>query len=559
MIKKFKSIFALIMVCSIVFCSCKADNPDANAIDTSSDTGTVSEDATALDLSWRDRKVNIIDDKYRTFYEVFVYSFYDSDGDGIGDLKGVMEKLDYIEDLGVNGIWFMPVMPSPTYHKYDVTDYMAIDSAYGTMEDFDALLSDCHSRGINVIIDLVMNHTSSLHPWFLEATDYLRSLPEGAEPDVNECPYIDYYFFTKESAPGYSIVTDTEWYYEAQFTYEMPDLNLNNEQVRKEFETIAKYWLDKGVDGFRLDAVKEFESGNDAANTEILTWFNDYVDTVSTDAYIVCECWLDIVYYSQYYASGVDSMFEFNFAKNDGVIANVMNGKSGASFYGNSLMDLAAKHSAYNPDYISAPFYTNHDLGRTAGFYAGENSEAQTKMGNALNILMSGNVFIYYGEELGMKGAGIDENKRAPMYWSKDSNVEGMCDGPPNMETVKMKFDSLEEQAEDDTSIYNYVKNAILLRNQNPEIARGVVTFHEDASNDSICVISKEYDGNEILLIFNTTAESSEVDLEGITANDTPATSCEVLGTLLTGNTDISKTDTGYVMPAYSILVLGQK
>lgn len=131
--------------------------------------------------------LEVIDDKYRTYYEVFVYSFYDSDKDGIGDLKGLTQKLDYINDgddatdtdLGCNGIWLMPIMPSTTYHKYDVTDYYGIDSEYGTMEDFEAFMAACKERDIHVLIDLVINHTSSSHPWFVAACDYLKELEIG--------------------------------------------------------------------------------------------------------------------------------------------------------------------------------------------------------------------------------------------------------------------------------------------------------------------------------------------------------------------------------------------
>ena len=143
--------------------------------------------------------LNIIDDKYRNFYEIFVYSFCDSDGDGIGDFKGLIEKLDYIndgddttdDDLGMNGIWLMPIMPSTTYHKYDVIDYYDIDKEYGTMDDFKAFLQECDKRDIHVIIDLVINHTSSKHEWFIAATDYLKTLDANEEPDVTVCPYVD--------------------------------------------------------------------------------------------------------------------------------------------------------------------------------------------------------------------------------------------------------------------------------------------------------------------------------------------------------------------------------
>ena len=200
---------------------------------TGEDADTQDAGVTALSLM---QQVNtgdeqIIDDNYRTWYEVFVYSFFDSDGDGIGDLKGLTEKLDYINDgdpstdtdLGCNGIWLMPVMPSTTYHKYDVTDYLDIDLEYGTMDDFKNLVAACHDRGINVIIDLVMNHTSSQHEWFKTAAEYLKNLPEGATPDASECPYVDYYNFSKEMQGGYSNIDGTDWYYESQFWSEMPD------------------------------------------------------------------------------------------------------------------------------------------------------------------------------------------------------------------------------------------------------------------------------------------------------------------------------------------------
>ena len=137
-------------------------------------------------------KLNIIDDNYRNFYEIFVYSYCDSDGDKIGDLNGVTQKLDYIQEMGFNGIWLMPIMPSTTYHKYDVIDYCDIDSQYGNIDDFKLLLDECHKRGINVIIDFVMNHSSSKNPWFLEACEYLKGLKEGQDADSSECKYVDY-------------------------------------------------------------------------------------------------------------------------------------------------------------------------------------------------------------------------------------------------------------------------------------------------------------------------------------------------------------------------------
>ena len=507
--------------------------------------------------------LNIIDDNYRTYYEVFVYSFCDSDGDGIGDLQGLMSRLDYINDgddttdtdLGCNGIWLMPINPSPTYHKYDVTDYYEIDPAYGTLEDFREFLAACDERGIKVIMDLVLNHSSSEHPWFKEACAYLRELKNG-EPNVSECPYFDYYHFAKEPASGYSQVDGTDWYYEAQFWSGMPDLNLDCEALREEIAQITQYWFDMGVGGFRLDAVKEYYTDSIQDNIEFLSWLTDTVKSRREDAYLVGEAWLNISAYSQYYASGIDSLFDFNFAGAEGVIAKVMNGAS-AERYGTAVAELDQTFGQYNENYIDAPFYTNHDMARSVGYYVGENSESRVKMAGAMNLFMSGSAFLYYGEELGMKGSGKDENKRAPMYWSKDSAAPGMCDGPADMDQFEMKYDSLEEQEQDASSIYSYYKKAIKIRNQNPEIARGTTEYLDNVSNDQICVLKKTYDGSELLMLFAVGAEVQRVDLSGVTVNGHPVDdTASVRAALLTGEEQITVEDGVAVMPAYSVLVL---
>ena len=524
-------------------------------------------DGSIVSLAQDGRALQIPDDNYRTYYELFVYSFYDSDGDGIGDLQGILEKLDYLNDgddttdtdLGINGIWLMPVMPSTTYHKYDTTDYENIDPQYGTLETFQELLSACHDRGIRVILDLAMNHSSSRHSWFLQATEYLKNLPEGAEPDAAECPYVDYYHFSREAESGYAQVNGTDWYYEARFWDGMPDLNLQNEAVRREFEQIADFWLDMGVDGFRLDAVKEYVTGSTEDNVKILSWFADYVHGKDPENYLVCECWTDQNTYAKYYESGVDSMFDFAFADKSGIIANVVNGKASAASYAKNLEAEQTMYAQYNPDYMNAPFYTNHDMGRSAGYYVGENSAAQTKLGNALNLLMNGNAFLYYGEELGMKGSGKDENKRAPMYWSKDSNAEGMCKGPADMEDFQMKFDSLEEQQEDPDSIYHYVKQVLRVRNQNPAIARGTTTYLEQYSGEQCFALTRSYEDSTLLLLGNTSAEPASVDLTGLTVGNTAAEKLVLLGELYTGEETAECSGTTVKLPAYSILILGEE
>ncbi len=565
------AILAVTMAASLTACGGNGGEP-GNVSTTGAQNGTAAlqeqaADGSIVSLAQDGRALQIPDDNYRTYYELFVYSFYDSDGDGIGDLQGILEKLDYLNDgddttdtdLGINGIWLMPVMPSTTYHKYDTTDYENIDPQYGTLETFQELLSACHDRGIRVILDLAMNHSSSRHSWFLQATEYLKNLPEGAEPDAAECPYVDYYHFSREAESGYAQVNGTDWYYEARFWDGMPDLNLQNEAVRREFEQIADFWLDMGVDGFRLDAVKEYVTGSTEDNVEILSWFADYVHGKDPENYLVCECWTDQNTYAKYYESGVDSMFDFAFADKSGIIANVVNGKASAASYAKNLEAEQTMYAQYNPDYMNAPFYTNHDMGRSAGYYVGENSAAQTKLGNALNLLMNGNAFLYYGEELGMKGSGKDENKRAPMYWSKDSNAEGMCKGPADMEDFQMKFDSLEEQQEDPDSIYHYVKQVLRVRNQNPAIARGTTTYLEQYSGEQCFALTRSYEDSTLLLLGNTSAEPASVDLTGLTVGNTAAEKLVLLGELYTGEETAECSGTTVKLPAYSILILGEE
>lgn len=521
-------------------------------------------------VSCGENEIVRLDDNYGTYYEVFVYSFFDSNGDGIGDLPGLTSKLDYINDgddstdtdLGVDGIWLMPIMPASTYHKYDVNDYKNVDKAYGTLEDFDKLISACNERGLDVIIDLTVNHTGSGNEWFVEAVKYIKECEKnGTEPSADECKYFGYYNFTKEYATGYCQVPGTSnWYYEAKFSSNMPDLNMASPDVRAEYEEIAAFWIDRGVKGFRLDAVKEIYSGNTPANVEVLSWFNSAVKNMKSDAYIVAECWTAAETYAKYYESGVDSFFDFYFSDGGGLIATVAkvrNKSANAQTYAKKCQYMDELIKKYNPDGIDAPFYVNHDQDRAAGYYTGDYAMSELKMGAALNLMMTGNCFIYYGEELGMSGSGKDENKRAPMYWSKIDGSDGMCKGPSGMETINMKYDSLNEQEPDPNSIYNFYKDAIKLRNQNPEIARGSVENLADYGTKEACVIKKTWKEEEILILINVSDSAQTLDLNGITLGGEEASSFENRGWLFAGEVKEGNYDNGIAqMPAFSVLVL---
>lgn len=560
---KKKAVFLFLCLALVLAGSgCKAEGTEGEQGSVSQkeqESGNEAEIAVMLEPVWKTPVPVPMEDNYRTWYEVFVYSFYDGNGDGIGDLKGLTEKLDYIndgnpetmDDLGCNGIWLMPIMPSTTYHKYDVTDYCSIDSEYGTMEDFEAFMAACDERGIKVILDLVLNHSSSKHPWFLEACDYLVKLGDG-EPDLKECPYVDYYHFSKEKKSGYCQVPGSDvWYYEAQFWDGMPDFNLYNEQLRGEMEQIVDFWLAKGVGGFRLDAVKEYETGANASNVEILTWFTKLVKEKKEDAYLVAEVWTDLNTYAAYYDSGIDSVFNFAFADSDGIIAKTVKGSSPASSYSKSLEEIEKLFGEHNPEYIDAPFYTNHDMGRSAGYYAGEESASQTKLAGALNLMMSGSTFVYYGEELGMKGAGKDENKRAPMYFSADASSPGMCKGPADMDEIKMKFGSFEEQKEAADSVYQYYKQAIYLRNLYPAIRKGRVKNLEEYSSDAVAAFSKSCEEETLFIFCNTSMENVILDLSEMA-------DLEMENVLYTGEEAGSYENGILCIPPYGIILMKQ-
>lgn len=497
-----------------------------------------------------EQELQIVDDNYRNYYEIFVYSFYDSDGDGIGDLNGVTQKLDYIQDMGFNGIWLMPVFQSTTYHKYDITDYMQIDSEYGSTEDMQNLIEECHKRGIRIILDFVMNHTSSQHLWFTQACEYLEQLPRGAEPDEKECPYVGYYHFANEQKQDYYQVKNTDWYYEGVFWSEMPDLNLENEQLRAELEQIASYWIGMGIDGFRMDAAMHFEENDATTNTEILNWFYEYCLSQNPDFYMVSEVWANEATVADYYASGTPSMFNFDLADKEGKLIKAARGTYKAANLVQSMLKYQTDFAAKNPDYIDAPFITNHDMGRVAN--ALRNDPDDLKMAGGLLMTLSGNPFVYYGEEIGMSSAGTkDENKRLPFIWS-DTDTAGMTKGPKDAEAgITSAFAGVEEQQADSDSILNYYKRALRLRNENPELARGIIEAVETLCDGHQAVITKTWEDSTIAVVYNTSDEAIEVKLTG-SAIDSMA----IRGYLTLHGEAITLENGVLTMPAQSICIM---
>ncbi|MCL2628910.1 MAG: alpha-amylase family glycosyl hydrolase [Oscillospiraceae bacterium] len=471
----------------------------------------------------------------RNFYQIFVGSFYDSDGDGLGDLRGITHKLDYLNNpsgkdtLGVRGIWLSPINPSPTYHKYDVTDYYSIDPAFGTMEDFEELIAEANKRGIDIIIDLVLNHTSSQHPWFLAALDEIRN---DKEPF-----YRDFYNFTEtRSGSGY-YPTVGGLFYEAHFWSEMPDLNMDNENLRAEIADIAKFWLDKGVAGFRLDAVMHIYR-SEAQNLEFWSWFVDVCKEVKDDVFLVGEVWSNEMTIMPYFETGL-SLFNFPFANHDGTINKAVSSGNGERL-AQEIERYAAEIYRRSPSGINCVFLSNHDTGRSAGFLI---EPEKKKLAAAIYLMIPGNPFIYYGEEIGMTGAGIDENKRTAMFWS-NTDKTGITRNPHNTTNNRTPEFGVSEQFDDPDSLLSYYRQILALKSKHPDIFDGRVTWL-NVENSGICAIQT----GDVVVMHNLTDESIEVAL--------PVSGVKMSG-FLSPTGEVAKLSGDMIfIPPYATAVLG--
>ena len=443
------------------------------------------------------------------FYEIFVRSFYDSNNDGIGDFKGIIKKLDYLNDgnpntktdLGVKGIWLMPIMKSPSYHGYDVTDYYATEPDYGTMADFQELLDSAHKRGIKVILDLVINHTSSQHPWFTQSVN-------------SQNGYRDWYVW-KNTNPGFTGPWGQQvWhlrngkYYYGLFTNAMPDLNFNLPAVKQEVFNISTFWLNKGVDGFRLDAAQYLvENGQQLAGAQgtydFLTEFKDHCKNINPDCFNVGEVWAPtstIVPYIQ--NQKLDACFEFDLADR---IVNSVAAENPASI----LNQMNIIKQSY-PDVSYATFLTNHDQNRVASLLGQD--WKKVKQAASMYLTLPGIPFIYYGEEISMNGGGPDENKRTPMQWSNGLHAGFSTVTPWQPIQPNTQYNNVATMSSDPTSALSHYRNLIHLRNNNAVLRKGIykqlINFNQSLiayarvlQQDLVLVISNFSDFSKIPVI----------------------------------------------------------
>jgi alpha-amylase len=470
-----KRLFALTLLL-ILFVSCA---PTATGTQLPAASPTVlpaSSSPTAIPHTWwRDA----------VFYEIFVRSFYDTNADGIGDFNGVTQKLDYLQSLGVNAIWLMPIQPSPSYHGYDVTDYYTVNPQYGTMNDFKRLLSEARSRDMRVIIDLVLNHTSSQHPWFIEA----NSNPQSK--------YRNWYVWS-DTDPGDGWHPGIGGYYFGLFCDCMPDLNYRNPEVTAEMEKMARFWLnDIGIDGFRVDAAKHLieESGkieNTAATHEWLKGFYDAYKADKPNAYAVGEVYGAGGLIAKTYTGQLDEVFNFELASG---FVNSANGGSNSGV--TSAIKLTLKDM---PGGQYATFLTNHDQNRGMSLFNGKVDKA--KVAASLLLTAPGTPFIYYGEEIGMEGQKPDEDIRLPMQWSADTATAGFTSSAPwRAPGTKTVSTNVAIEDKDPNSLLNHYRALIALRKGHPALQTGALTLLETGNSAVYAILRYEADETVMVVI----------------------------------------------------------
>ena len=492
-------------------------------------------------------------DKYRNVYQIFTQSFCDSNGDGIGDFKGIISQLDYLndgnpgggDDLGVDALWMTPVNPSESYHKYSVEDYYNVDESFGTLDDFDTLVKECHKRGINVILDLVLNHISYKNPLFLEACEEVKKGNLDGKAKYFEFHEKGYY------SDEVNTISVGDYVCEANFSPTMPEWNLNSDKTKDEFKKIAKFWLDRGVDGFRLDAVKYFDNKH-TKGVDFLKWFVESCRKIKNDVYLVGEDWDDDFQIKEFYASGIDSLFAFKFAQSFGEIVDSINMSAG--------QNLAKKFTSYdkkmgsaNPEYINAVFLSNHDQTRIGNALKSKGLAGEKFAANVY-MLVPGNSFTYYGEEIGMIAPNTDSDKyyRLPMVFDSEKLPDITVDGASTVEAPR--YGGVKQQLADKNSLLNHYRRIINVKLQNPEIARGRITSQQTFNDPAVAGYYIEKDGAKLLVIHNFSSDK-EKTLE-ITNDMIPdAKVCaDFLGSA--DDAHLAIRDGKITLPAYSSVVI---
>lgn len=443
-------------------------------------------------------------------YEVFVRAYADSDGDGIGDLRGLTANLDHIASLGAKAIWLMPISPAPSYHKYDVTDYVGIDLEYGTLDDARALVRAAHARGIAVILDLVVNHTSRQHPWFVAAVSDPASPTRG------------YYVWADSAAvrARYRAATaDTgtrmPWHRDARqaagdgqrfygvFGGHMPDLNFDHPDVRRRMIDVGRFWLrEVGVDGFRLDAAKHIYEDDRAADSH--AWWREFRDslrTVRPDVYLVGEVW-DRPEVVAPYLSGLPSLFNFQLS---GDLKNAVRSGRAGDFV-ERLAAVRGTYTAVNPAFVDATFLANHDQNRLLSVVG--DSVQKARVAASLLLTLPGAPFLYYGEEIGMRGRKPDEYIREPFPWGDARTTTWRAPRHSTPEVVA----PLAAQEADPASLLHQYRRLIALRNTHAALSQGDLS-PVPVADPGVVSFVRAHDGTRLWVLHNVADHAAVVEV----------------------------------------------
>ena len=514
---------AVCVALAFVACSSSSTTPDAGPADSGPDDAGPGDagpiDAGQIDGGgrfdggitpnvqgwWRDK----------VFYEVFVRSFQDSNADGTGDLQGLTARLDVLndgdagtgDDLEVDGLWLMPIHPSPSYHGYDVIDYRGVNTQYGSIADLDALLAAAHRRGMRLILDMVLNHSSSSHPWFSDAV----SGPSATRRD---------WYVWRPDDPGWlqPFGSGHTWYqrngayYYGVFTGSMPDLNLTNAAVETELVDSMKFWLARGVDGFRLDAVRYYIETGGGEGQEDTQQTHDFLNRIRArlqadypDALLVAEAWAPVETATSYYGNGDEVQLGFSFDLADAIKTSVVAGDASGIINTLARIDsaLAGKDRGFD-----APFLSNHDQVRVMQVLGGDAGSA--RVAAAVLFALPGTPFIYYGEELGMQGgAGSDDrNKRTPYRWDATTN-HGFSGHSPWYDQPEVAGVDLATEQADTGSLWWLYKSLIALRHAHSPLARGGGSYVlVPGGPASVLALVRDDGGNKVLFVANVSGSA---------------------------------------------------
>lgn len=455
-------------------------------------------------------------------YEIFVRSFYDSDGDGIGDLNGVKAKLPYLAEMGYKSLWLMPICPSPTYHGYDIANYYAINSDYGTLADFDALVAAAKTYNIDIMIDMVLNHCSIMNPYFSASyADYIAG-KTGAESKA------DWFNWGPGGQHAYKGT-----YYESRFDASMPDFNLDSTGVRAEMEKIVKFWIGHGVAGFRLDAVLYYYYQATDPNVAFLNWLEGMAHQYDPHFYMVGECWASDGALNSYFASACDSFFRFSEATGgDSNFVNMVKGYTRADIIAETVENNERVVHEENPTGYSSYFLSNHDQDRVSKNFT--NMDAY-KAACSLYALLPGTSYTYYGEEIALEGTRTtgtnddlsDVKRRLPIIWSA-SDKTGECTFPeknrPELnDTEQVKVGVLDQLATP-FSLTNHYKMMIHLRNKYAFIKNATFTSLCSALNTSersVMAYRLSKGDDSIIVVHNFASHNVEVSAPATTVLET--------------------------------------